>query len=305
MLTEREAADHRASEVVAELDGKVHAELRSGRGNGSSLRSSLRAAASVMSRRLIEIYAGLTGASEAPLRDELIAEITRQVTSFIASVSRSVRGPDAGAVARLARELGARRSIGIPRELDLAADDARRAATGSAPVPRRKQDKLGILDPPSLYADDFKSSVGILGVAVLFFDLDHFEALNTRFSEPVIDRTLLLELNQLVAELVAWRGMAYAEGGDEFVVLLPNTNAPLAAAFTKVLLHRIRSAAFSIDGHPLTVTASAGIATSTDPDGGQACREAAARAMRQAKDAGRDRYRMARQSEHPAHAGSA
>jgi GGDEF domain-containing protein len=104
---------------------------------------------------------------------------------------------------------------------------------------------------------------------------------------------LLVELNKLIAALADGRGVAYAEGGDEFIVLLPNTNAVLAEAFTKVLLDAIRTKVFSVDGVSVSITASAGIATSSDPDGGQACREAAALAKREAKEGGRDRYAMA------------
>lgn len=76
-----------------------------------------------------------------------------------------------------------------------------------------------------------------------------------------------------------------AEGGDEFVVVLPNTNTALAEAFTSLLLERIRLATFDVDGVAVSVTASAGVASSMSADDGQACREAAGKAKGVAKKA--------------------
>lgn len=299
MLTDRKAADIRAGKVVGELHGKVNVALRSGSGDGLTLRNTLGPATSEMSRRLIEIYAQLDGASERPLRDELVEVITRNVMSFIQSVKAAVRGVNVGAAARLAANLMAMHSMAIPTEFDLAAYEAHQKqdkgqSAPPRPIPTRlKHDKLGILDSPSLYPEDFKTSVGVLGVAVIYFDLDNFKAINTRFTEPVIDRTLLSELNKLIAALADGRGIAYAEGGDEFIVMLPNTNAALAEAFTIVLLDAIRTTTFLVDGAPVNVTASAGVVSSINPEDGQTCREAAALAKKRAKDDGRDRYSIA------------
>jgi PleD family two-component response regulator len=66
--------------------------------------------------------------------------------------------------------------------------------------------------------------------------------------------------------------------------------------FAVVLLDAIRAATFRVDGEPIRVTASAGIASATDPEAGQACREAAAKAKQKAKDDGRNRYVLAERS---------
>lgn len=82
-----------------------------------------------------------------------------------------------------------------------------------ASAERKKQDKFGILDAISQFEQDFRASVGPLGAAVIYFDLDGFKLLNTRFKETVIDRDLLPELQQLIDRLVTGHGYAYAEGG--------------------------------------------------------------------------------------------
>lgn len=132
--------------------------------------------------------------------------------------------------------------------------------------------------------------MGVLGVSVIFFDLDKFKDLNSRFSEPLVDEAVLPQLQEVIRSLVDHRGFAYGEGGDEFIIVLPNTNTALAEAFTKQLLDQIRSLEFVLEGETRRVTASAGIASSTVPDDWQGCRVAAAKAKAAAKDAGRDRY---------------
>ncbi len=151
------------------------------------------------------------------------------------------------------------------------------------PAPRPKQDKFGILDAPRLYSDDFLRGIGLLGVSVIYFDLDDFKAVNSRFSEPVVDRTLLPALMRLVASLAEGHGWAYAEGGDEFIMLLPNTNIRLAEAFAAVLLERIRATVIDVDGEQVQVSATAGISWSDNAVDGQACREAASKAKHAAK----------------------
>jgi diguanylate cyclase (GGDEF)-like protein len=159
---------------------------------------------------------------------------------------------------------------------------------------RRKQDKFGILDVRTFhYDEDYRRGIGLLGVAVVYFDLDHFKAINTRFTEPVVDRELLTELNKLVADLVESRGFGYAEGGDEFVILLPNTSLKIAEIFVRELLDTLRVRTFVVQGNEVKVTASAGVAWSKDPEEAQSCLDAAAFAKKAAKDGGRDQYRVA------------
>jgi len=303
MISSRQAADLRAKSVVAEVRNKVHVQIHSGRSSPEmTLRNSLSAGVTEMRRRLIDVYAQLEGASEPPLRDELVMVINDELVSMIRSTVAGVRGSGAAGAARLAANLSATAGMGLAQALDLAAYDAAQLKASASPPPaappqRLKHDKLQILDSPSLYAADFKQSVGHLGVSVIYFDLDNFKSINTRFSEPVIDRTLLTSLNQLVAALAAGRGIAYAEGGDEFIVLLPNTSLRIAEAFVLDLLDVIRAATFDVDGTTVQVTASAGLAWSTNPEDAQLCREVAARAKQDAKTTGRDRYVVGSQPE--------
>lgn len=146
-----------------------------------------------------------------------------------------------------------------------------RASDGQAPVPepcegplqRAKHEKFKILDSPQLILEDVQGASGMFGVAVLYADIDYFKPLNTRYTERVIDKTVLPELQHLIDESVRHRGYAYAEGGDEIVIVLPNTSISIAAAFAEALRRKIEAHRFAIDDASESITLSIGLAAST------------------------------------------
>jgi len=151
------------------------------------------------------------------------------------------------------------------------AESGLRASDGQAPVPepcsgplhRTKHEKFAILDSPRLLASDLENSIGTFGASVLYLDIDHFKALNTKHTERVIDKTVLPSFQTLVATAVERHGFAYAEDGDEVVILLPNTSLSLAAAFAEELRYRIERHLFAIEGDGARITVSIGLASST------------------------------------------
>jgi diguanylate cyclase (GGDEF)-like protein len=295
-LTDRQAADLRKEDAVSKASQTLTRHTHSNRQqSGLGFHNGLTEAVRELRKDLVEVYAELDGAGEEPLRAELVKVIGDRLSAFIQSSVAGVRGFHALAAAREGEQLKAVSTMGIGRDLDLAVHArTKRKAPSAAPAPpaapaRLKQDKFGILDSPKQYDLDFKPSVGLLGVSVIYFDLDDFKKLNTSFTEPVIDRTLLPKLQRLIAALVVHRGYAYAEGGDEFIIMLPNTNTALAEAFATVLLERIRSTTFMVEADTVNVTASAGIASSMNADDAQVCREGASAAKREAKQQGKDR----------------
>lgn len=294
-LTDRQAADLRKEDAVSKAYQTVARHKQADRASpATAFRNGLIAAVDELRKDLIVVYAELGGAGEEPLRSELARTIGDRVTAFIRSSVAGVRGQNSPAAAREGVRLISSSTMGIARDLDLAVHEQRKragvvSALPTAPV-RRKQDKFEILDSPKHYEADFPRSIGMLGVAVIYFDLDDFKALNTRFTETVIDRTMLPELQRLIAGLVQDRGYAYAEGGDEFIIMLPNTNSALAEGFASLLLERIRSTSFIVGTDSVNVTASAGIASSLHDQDVQACRDAASHAKRDAKQQGKDRY---------------
>lgn len=89
-------------------------------------------------------------------------------------------------------------------------------------------------------------------------DLDAFKPVNDRYGHAFGDK-LLCSVAARLAEAVGNRGLVVRQGGDEFAVLIPPhsplINAPLA---DQLLIALVRP--HMIDGHPITVGASVGVA---------------------------------------------
>ncbi len=179
----------------------------------------------------------------------------------------------------------------VRRDLRYAMDvlDALPPELVNAPSVRAKDQKFGILDVPTLLAEDLRSARGMFGVALVYLDIDHFKGLNTKYTERVIDRTVLPQFQGLIADAVVGHGYAYAEGGDEMVILLPNFSAGMAAAFMADLLDFIRRVPFQVENGTETITVSAGLAIASSIRDLPHLADRANEAKRDAKDQGRDR----------------
>lgn len=136
---------------------------------------------------------------------------------------------------------------------------SQRAASGDDGS-RKKGEKFKVLDSPAQLTDDMAREPGPLGMCAIYFDLDNFKALNTKYLETVVDERLLRPLLQLVRQVVFGIGHGYHEGGDELAVLLPNANLAMGAAFADGLRKLIEEASFQIGDDAVKVTASFGVA---------------------------------------------
>jgi diguanylate cyclase (GGDEF)-like protein len=96
---------------------------------------------------------------------------------------------------------------------------------------------------------------------VLFIDLDHFKQVNDTHGH-LIGSKLLAEVGAAIKENLRLIDSAFRYGGDEFVVLLPQTGKDAALIVAKRLRDLFRASAFcSEDGLNLNVRASIGLAT--------------------------------------------
>jgi diguanylate cyclase (GGDEF)-like protein len=97
--------------------------------------------------------------------------------------------------------------------------------------------------------------------SVLFIDLDHFKAVNDTYGH-LIGSKLLAEIGYLVKAQLRLIDFAFRYGGDEFVVLLPQTGKDQALVVAKRLRDGLRASKFCHDeGLNLNVRASIGLAT--------------------------------------------
>lgn len=123
-------------------------------------------------------------------------------------------------------------------------------------------------------------------LSVAFVDLDNFKAINDTFGHEAGDRVLRTAAGQLRSNLRAG-DMLVRWGGEEFVILLPDTSGETAA----MAMVRLRERGLGIrpDGAP--ITASMGIAerVSDQVTDWQHLVQIADHRMYQAKQAGKDR----------------
>jgi diguanylate cyclase (GGDEF)-like protein/PAS domain S-box-containing protein len=127
--------------------------------------------------------------------------------------------------------------------------------------------------------------------AVLFVDVDRFKLVNDSLSHAAGDRLLQGLARRLSAELRAGDTVARL-GGDEFTVVLDEVDDPAHALTTAQRLQEAIAHPFDIDGRSLTVTASIGIAPSSEGISAPDLLRNADIAMYHAKQAGRGRCRL-------------
>jgi diguanylate cyclase (GGDEF)-like protein len=113
----------------------------------------------------------------------------------------------------------------------------------------------------TLEAEVYRSQRFNYEFSVCFLDLDHFKQVNDVHGHLVGSR-LLNEIGYRIKTTLRLIDFAFRYGGDEFVVLLPQTNKEQAMVVAKRLREIIRSEPFQIEGGgTLHVRASMGVAT--------------------------------------------
>jgi diguanylate cyclase (GGDEF)-like protein len=97
--------------------------------------------------------------------------------------------------------------------------------------------------------------------SVLFIDIDHFKAVNDTRGH-LVGSKLLAEIGNLIKAQLRLIDIAFRYGGDEFVVLLPQTGKDSALVVAKRLRDALRASSFCREeGLNLNVRASIGLAT--------------------------------------------
>ncbi len=126
--------------------------------------------------------------------------------------------------------------------------------------------------------------------SLLFFDLDHFKAINDTHGHLSGSR-LLAEVGSMLKRMIGPEHSGFRYGGDEFVALLRGMNRPAAWALANRLRDTLKGTAYLMaEGLSIEMTASFGLATfPEDGDTLQDIIRAADTAMYCAKEQGRDR----------------
>ena len=128
-------------------------------------------------------------------------------------------------------------------------------------------------------------------LSLIFMDVDHFKNFNDELGHQLGDAALR-KISAILKELVRETDIATRYGGEEFVVILPETSKQDARAVAEKIRETITSAA--IEGAQKKVTISAGVAT-LGQDGNNSAEliGKADQAVYQAKRDGRNRVCLA------------
>jgi two-component system, cell cycle response regulator len=127
-------------------------------------------------------------------------------------------------------------------------------------------------------------------VSALLFDIDHFKVVNDTYGHDVGD-VVLSEVAARAGRNLRTFDLVARLGGEEFVVILPDTDAESARIVAERLRHRIGDVPFEVPGlaTPLAVTVSVGYAVAGRAgDTGDSLLKRADEALYEAKHAGRN-----------------
>jgi two-component system cell cycle response regulator len=128
-------------------------------------------------------------------------------------------------------------------------------------------------------------------LAVLLLDMDHFKAINDSYGHDAGD-DVLREFAKRMRKNVRGIDLACRLGGEEFVVVMPETDLAVAYRVAERLRQNIAERLFTIEdgGRSIEVTISIGVATLEGPqDTGEALLKRADKALYSAKRDGRNR----------------
>lgn len=127
-------------------------------------------------------------------------------------------------------------------------------------------------------------------LSLALIDADHFKRVNDTWGHEFGDRSLQHLASILSRHMKRPRDVAVRFGGEEFALLLPDTDQEGALRLCKGILADARSAGLATpDSGELTLTLSAGIATLAAGEAPDALFRRADAALYKAKSAGRDR----------------
>lgn len=134
--------------------------------------------------------------------------------------------------------------------------------------------------------------------ALLIFDLDHFHVVNDRFGREHGDEVLVAVASALNAEVQSPDVFARI-GDEEFALYMPSVGIDVGLEVAEYLCRKVEALKIVIDGEPVALTTSVGVASLVDVGrDAEALRAGADLALGESKRIGRNRARAYRKASH-------
>ncbi|MEN9538197.1 MAG: hypothetical protein RLZZ126_432 [Pseudomonadota bacterium] len=130
-------------------------------------------------------------------------------------------------------------------------------------------------------------------LSVIGMDIDHFKRINDTHGHAAGDAVLRKVGLQLRASIRASLDWTVRMGGEEFLIVLPETDLTAASAYAERLHSRLSELVITHDGIPLRITVSMGVSQLQDAEDGLSLIRRADQLLYDAKNAGRNRVRRA------------
>jgi diguanylate cyclase (GGDEF)-like protein len=141
-------------------------------------------------------------------------------------------------------------------------------------------------------------------LSLILFDIDHFKRINDGWGHAAGDQ-VLGEIARETQHLLRRTDLVGRYGGEEFVVLLPETELAEAMSLARRLNWQISQKVIVFKrGSPLVVTVSAGVAALAPDENGEKLIQRADQALYRAKEGGRNRVEAAIAAADPVRQGS-
>ncbi|MFK0270658.1 diguanylate cyclase [Pseudomonas asiatica] len=137
---------------------------------------------------------------------------------------------------------------------------------------------------------EWQAHGGHLAMAIL--DLDHFKRINDSYGHLAGDKVLKIVADQLRKRLRSGDFIARF-GGEEFVLLLPQTSPAAAAQIAEVLRATVEACPFHFKGERVVITTSIGLGAFRSGERGDQVLKRADAALYRAKESGRNRVEQA------------
>ncbi len=129
-------------------------------------------------------------------------------------------------------------------------------------------------------------------LSIIFFDIDHFKTINDSYGHECGD-IALASAASCIKDAVRGSDIVFRYGGEEFVILLSDTNIEGAEAIAERIRHTIENHTIAYGMEILKLTASLGVSTLKGNDTSDSIIKRADSAMYQAKEKGRNRIQSA------------